>query len=71
MYTSRPGTAAGLATVFQAGGVLADASIANQSPSSIREAAAAKGVAAVKASTWARAHPLTTQVGVLGNSLGI
>ena len=65
MYTSRMGTAAGLTAVFHAGGVLSDASIASQSPSSIREAAAAKAVAVVKGTTWARAHPLTMQVGML------
>ena len=68
MFTSRPGTAAGLAAVFDAGGVLADASIASQSPNSIREAAAAKAVAAVKSSTWARAHPLTMRVGLVWTS---
>ena len=65
MYTRRPHRGTGMAAVFHAGGVLADALIANQSLSGIREAAAAKGVAVVKSSKWTCAHPLTTQVGML------
>jgi len=50
--------------VIHAGGVLADAALANQSPSSMREAAAAKDVAVAKSGGRLRIHPLSTQVSI-------
>ena len=48
--------------MIHAGGVLADAALANQTPSDMREAAAAKGIAVAKNGGRLGAHPLSQQV---------
>ena len=63
-YTARADAAPELAAVIHAGGVLADAALAKQSPSSLREAAAAKVVAVAKNAGRLRTHPLSTQVSI-------
>ena len=59
---ARPDAAPELTAVIHAGGVLMDAALANQSSGSMREAAAAKGVAVAKHGGRLRCYPLATQV---------
>ena len=69
-HTARLEAAPELAAVIHAGGVLADAALANQSPSSLRDAAAAKGVAVAKNAGRLRSHPLSTQVSIQLHTAG-